>query len=188
VRGFAHIRTAFDAGYFYAQSDGDRSQNRSTLGGRNDWLNPGSKWFYFVDARYDNDEFQSWEARINSHVGIGYRLITPPKLTLNLLVGIGLVKEWGSENEDVRPEGLAGVEGKYDFSDKHAVAFSSTVFPDLEDTEEFRWVNTIGWSMAIDGEDQLSLTAGFQHEHQSQVDPGREKDDFRLFAGVQYDF
>ena len=34
----------------------------------------------------------------------------------------------------------------------------------------------------------MSLTAGMQHEHQTRVDPGREKDDFRLFAGVQYDF
>jgi putative salt-induced outer membrane protein YdiY len=188
VRETPTIRTAFDGGYFYSQTDGDRSQNRSTIGGRNDWLNPGSKWFYFVDGRYDNDEFQSWEARINSHIGLGYRLVTPPKLTLNALAGIGLVKEWGSDNEDVRPEGLIGLEGKYDFSDKHAIAFSSTVFPDLEDISEFRWVNSLGWSVTIEGADQLSLTAGLQHEHQTEVDEGRKKDDFRLFAGVQCDF
>ena len=188
VREKPETRLAFDTAYFFAQSDGDRSQNRFTAGGRHDWLNPGSKWFYFWDGRYDVDEFQSWDSRVNTHVGLGYRLASPPKLTLNALAGIGLVKEFGSENEDIRPEALLGIEGKYDFTDKHSVAFSSTIFPDLEDTTEFRWVNSAAWTLAIDGADQLSLSAGVQHEHQTQVDPGRDKDDFRLFAGVQYDF
>src|SRR5687767_3049296 len=61
TRQSPRIKTVLDAGYFFAQSDGDRSQNRFTAGGRNDWLNPDSKWFYFADARYEYDEFQSWD-------------------------------------------------------------------------------------------------------------------------------
>jgi putative salt-induced outer membrane protein YdiY len=188
VRETPRLKTSFDAGYFYGQSDGDRSQNRFTVGGRNDWLNPDSKWFYFADIRYDVDEFQSWDSRINGHVGIGYRLIQPPKLTLNLLAGVGAVKEFGSDNEDVRPEALLGIEGQYDFSEKHSIKFDSTVYPDLSDLGEYRWVSNFGWSYLLDQEDRLSLTAGVQHEYQSQVDPGRHHSDVRFFAGLQLDF
>ncbi len=188
LREVPDMKTAFDTGYFFAQSNGDRSENRFTVGGRNDWLNPGSKWFYFADLRYDMDEFQSWDSRINGHVGIGYHLISPPKFALNLLAGIGAVKEFGSDNDDIRPEALAGIEGKYDFAEKHSLAFSSTIYPDLKDIGEYRWVNTVAWNFLIDTEDKLSLTAGMQHEYQSNVDPGRKYNDFRFFAGVQFEF
>ena len=188
VRETPRVKTSFDTGYFFAESNGDRSENRFTIGGRQDWLNPDSRWFYFADARFDNDEFQSWDSRINGHVGLGYRLIHPPKLTLNLLGGIGLVKEFGSDNEDVRPEGLLGVEGKYDFAEKNAIVFNSTYFPDLTDIGEYRWTNNIGWSYLVDTKQKLSLTAGLQHEYQSNVDPGRKHNDFRFLAGLQLDF
>jgi len=188
VRETPRLKTAFDTGYFYGESDGVVSQNRFTAGGRHDWLNPDSKWFYFADLRYDYDEFQSWDSRVNGHLGIGYRLVTPPKLMLNLLTGIGFVKEWGSDNDDVRPEALFGVEGKYDFTDKHSIKFDSTIYPDLSELGEYRWVNNLGWSLLLDQEEKLSLTAGVHYEYQSQVDPGRKHGDLLYFAGLQLDF
>jgi putative salt-induced outer membrane protein YdiY len=177
-----------DTGYFFAQSNGDRTTNRYTAGFRHDWLNPGSKWFFFADGRYDWDEFQSWDQRANAHAGIGYRLIEPPKFKLNLLAGLGAVKEWGSDNTDLRPEALVGIEGQYDFTDKHSVKFDSTIFPDLNDLGEYRWVNNMAWSWLLETDEKLSLTAGLQHEYQSQVDEGREKNDLRLYAGLQLDW
>lgn len=188
IREVPTMKTALDTGYFFSSSDGQESENRFTAGLRNDWLNPGSKWFYFADARFDNDEFQSWNQRVNGHIGIGYKLIEPPKFKLNLLAGIGAVKEWGSENEDVRPEALFGVEGAYEFADKHTLTFSSTVFPDLNELGEYRWVNAAGWSFLLDAESQLSLNAGVEHEYQSQVDPGRENNDIRATIGVALEF
>jgi putative salt-induced outer membrane protein YdiY len=188
VRETPEMKTVLDSGYFFDSSDGDRSQNRFTVGGRNDWLNPDSRWFYFADARYDLDEFQSWDSRVSGHLGIGYRLIQPPKLTLNLLAGLGAVKEWGSSNDNVRAEALLGVEGKYEFAEKHTLVFSSTLFPDLSDPGEYRWVNNAGWSFLMDEKNKLSLTAGVQHEYQTVVDTGREHSDVRVLVGLQLDF
>jgi putative salt-induced outer membrane protein YdiY len=188
VRETQRHKTALDAGYFFTSSDGDRSENRLTTGGRHDWLNPGSKWFYFADARYDLDEFQSWDHRVNGHVGLGYKLIEPPPFKFNALAGIGAVKEWGSDNEDVRPEALFGIEGEYTFAEKHSLVFSSTVFPDLLELGEFRWVNAAGWTFLLDKETRLSLNAGVQHEYQSQVDEGREHNDLRVTAGLGLEF
>ena len=34
----------------------------------------------------------------------------------------------------------------------------------------------------------MSLTLGLEHEYQSQIDPGRDHNDLRLIAGLQFDF
>ena len=188
TRETPEIRTVLDSGFFYASSDSVTSSTRFTAGARNDWLNPESKWFYFADARYDFDDYQSWDHRATGHVGIGYRLITPPPLILNARAGIGLIKEWGSENDDIRPEGLLGLDGEWAISEKQSLKFDSTVFPDLSDVGEFRWVNNVGWSLLVDEKNKLSLTAGLQHEYQSQVDLDRKKNDLRVFAGVDWEF
>lgn len=183
-----HIRTIFDTGFFYASSDSVTSATRFTAGARNDWLNPESRWFYFADGRYDFDDYQSWDHRASGHVGIGYRLVTPPPFRLNALAGIGLIKEWGSTNDDIRPEGLLGIEGEWAIAEKQSLKFDSTLFPDLSDLGEYRWVNNVGWSLLLDEKNKLSLTAGLQHEYQSQVDPGRKHNDLRVYAGVDWEF
>lgn len=188
TRETEQLRTVFDAGYFYAESGDTRSENRFTAGARNDWLNPGSRWFYFGQARYDYDEFQSWDQRVAAHAGVGYKLVEPPDWRINLLAGLGAIKEFGSENDDVRPEGLLGVEGEWTISEKQSLKFDSTLFPDLSEIGEFRWVNNIAWSALIDEKTQLSLTAGLAHEYQSEVDPGRDKNDLRVFAGINLEF
>lgn len=188
LRESERMRTNFDAGYFFGSQDGERSENRFTTGIRNDWLIPESKWFLFADARYDYDEFQSWEHRASGHVGAGYELFESPPLALNLLGGIGAIKEWGSDNEDIRPEALLGVEGRWDISDRQTLDFSSIVYPDLGDLGEFRWVNSVEWAHLLDNDLNLNLTAGLEHEYQSIVDPGRKKNDLRLYAGLRMDF
>lgn len=181
-------RTSFDAGYFFGSRDGERSEHRFTTGLRNDWLIPDSKWFIFADARYDFDEFQSWKHRVSGHVGAGYELFQPPPLALNLLGGFGAIKEWGSDNEDVRPEALVGFEGRWDISERQTLDFSSIAYLDLDDLGEFRWVNSLEWAHLLDNDLNLSLTAGLEHEYQSIVDPGRERHDLRLYAGLRMDF
>lgn len=182
------LNTVFDAGYFYAESNNESSENKFTAGLRNDWLIPESDWFYFASGRYDYDDFQSWDQRVSGHVGVGYELIKPQPLELNLLAGIGAVKEWGSNNEDVRPEGLFGVEGAWQIAEKHSLTFSSTIYPDLDDVGEFRMLNTLAWSLLLDEQNGLSLSAGLRHEYQSVVDPDRDRNDLRLYAGLQLDF
>lgn len=178
----------FDAGYFFGQSRGERTDSRATAGFRQDWLNPDSKWFFFADGRYTFDEFQSWDHRVTGHIGVGYKLLEPPKWKVNLLGGVGAVKEWGSENEDLRPEGLVGAEGVWQIAERHSLNFSSIAYPSLLDPGEFRWVNSSNWSWIVDEKSNLSVTAGVLHEYQSQVDPGRKRNDLRLYAGLGIDF
>jgi len=182
------MATKFDAAYFYAESGGERSENRFTAGVQNDWLNPGSKWFYFARARYDNDQFQSWDSRVSAHGGIGYRLFEEDPFKLNLRAGAGASKEFGSDNNKIRPELLFGLDGSWKLSENSSLVFDSTIYPDLDDTGEYRTLSNLGYATLLDEKTSLSLIAGLQHEYQSQVDPGREHGDIRLFAGLALEF
>lgn len=180
--------TTFDAAYFFGSRDGDRNENRFTAGVRNDWLIPDSKWFIFADARYDYDEFQSWDHRLGGHVGVGYQLIDEEKFKLGLRAGIGAIKEWGSDNDDIRPEALLGGDLTWQVSDNQRIVASSTIYPDLEDTGEFRAVTSAEWNALLDEEMNLSLVAGLLHEYQSQVDDDIDKNDLKVYVGLSFDF
>jgi len=188
VRETERNRTALDASYFYGASDGDRTDNRFTAGILHDWLFEDSPWLLFADARYDYDEFKSWEHRIGSHVGLGYELINKEAFKLNLRGGAGAIREFGSEDEDIRPELLAGLDFVWRISERQTLEGGTTIYPDLNDTGEFRAVSSLGWAVQLDPKSNMSLTAGLEHEYESQVDAGIDNHDLRVFAGMAFDF
>lgn len=176
-----------DAAYFYAQDSGDKSENRATVGARNDWF-LDERWIFFADARWEYDEFRSWRHRISGHVGLGYRLINEEDFKLTPRVGIGASKEFGSDRNEIIPEGLAGLDLEWNITENQSLVASTYYYPDLSDLGEFRWVNAAGWNIKIDKADGLSLTFGFLHDYQSQVDDGDDYNDFKLFGGLTFDF
>ena len=181
-------KLTFDAAYFYAEDDGNKSENRFTTGLLHDWLFPNSRWLIFADVRYDYDEFQSWRHRLAFHVGPGYKLIDEDKIKLTLRAGIGAAKEWLSENDGWRPEALAGADFDWKISENQGFAATFRIFPDLDDFGEYRTRTTAGWKMDIDRADGLALTLGLLHEYQSVVDDGRDNDDLKIFGGLTFDF
>jgi hypothetical protein len=185
-----NYKVLLEAAYFYASSNGDTSDNKGYLLGTYNWLFPGKRYFFFTDARLDYDEFNSWDERFTAHVGAGYRFILPPKLALNGTIGIGVLREWGGLNDNWRPEGLIGLDGKYDISEKQSIVFATTYYPQLDsfDPYYYRWVNSLGWQWKINGDDGLALTAGVAHEYQEQILPDRKHNDVRIFAGVDWTF
>jgi putative salt-induced outer membrane protein YdiY len=181
-------KTTLDAAYYYGASNGDRTDNKFTAGARHDWSVRDTPWFWFAQARYDYDEFQSWEHRISFHIGPGYKIIDRDDFKWSVRGGLGAIKEFGSDNEDWRLEALIGTDVDWKITETQNLKFSSTVYPDLNEAGEFRWTNALDWSVLLDKEANMSLTAGLRHEHQSQVSPGREHDDLKVFAGLQFDF
>jgi putative salt-induced outer membrane protein YdiY len=181
-------RLLLDAAYYFGSSNGDRDENRLTAGARHDWLVPNSKWFYFAEGRFDYDEFQSWEYRLSGFGGAGYELIKEEDRQLRLRAGLGLTKEFNSPNDDIRPEALFGVEYKHQLSDRQELALKSTIYPDLDDTGEFRTTSEASWSLLIDEKMGMSVNAGVFHEYQSKVGTGVDKNDLKVFAGLKFDF
>ncbi len=181
-------RTTLDAAYRFGSSDGDRTDNRFSAGIEHDWLRPDSRWFSFASARYDFDEFQSWEHRFGGHAGLGYEVWDTERLSLILRAGGGVVQELGSRDEDLRPEGLLGADLAWQMSARQSLEVGTRFHPDLADAPEFRTVSSISWSWLVNDEAKMSLHTGVEHEYQSVVDPGKDHNDWRIIAGLQFDF
>jgi len=180
----------FDTAFFLATTNGDETDNKFTAGAQNKFLIPGERHFYFVDGRFDYDNFNSWLYRLTGHGGVGYKLVLPEPLALNGLLGIGFNKEWKSVNDDIQLEGLLGVEGTWNIAKDHSLVFASKYYPILSDFDPYRWrwVNNLAWSWKIDKDNGLSLTAGLTDEYQSEVDADKEHNDLRVYAGVEWQF
>jgi hypothetical protein len=181
-------RLAVDMSYYHKVSDGDVTDNKFTAGGIHDWLNPGSRWFFFSAGRYDFDEFESWEHRANIQVGPGYNLIKSDDMMLDLRLGAGGRKEWGSQSSDLKLEGLAGLDFEWKLTHKQTLETSLWLFPVLTDFDDYRTRTTFRWRYLLSKELDLSLLLGVLHEYQSITDPGSENSDTRVYTGIQIEF
>jgi len=177
-----------DAGYFYANEDGDKTENKFTAGLLHDWLFKNSPWLLFADARYDFDEFKSFDHRVSAHGGVGYKVIDKEKVRLTLRAGAGFAKEFGSDRNEIIPEALAGVDFFWQIAENQRFEASHRFFPDLIEGGEFRTLTSAGWNLQIAKDDGLSFSVNLLHEYQSDVDEGIENSDLKLFAGLTYDF
>ncbi|MHC5001843.1 MAG: DUF481 domain-containing protein [Planctomycetota bacterium] len=181
-------RTTFESRWFWGATDGDETENRFIAGLRQDWFIPDSKWFFFGQARYDYDSYQSWDQRFGAHGGVGYKWIEKDNYTNHLRVGAGFTKEWGSEDQDLKPEGLLGTDITWQITDKQKITVSSTLFPDFGDFGEYRWVTVADWSVLVDEQANMSISAGLYNEYNSEVDPDVKHNDLKVYAGLTFDF
>jgi len=181
-------RLAIDLAYYNKTSEGDTTDNKFTGGMLHDWLFPESRWFWFGSGRYDFDEFESWEQRLAAHTGPGYHLIEDEKTKLDLRVGAGARKEFGSENNNVRFEGAGGLFWEWIITKRQKLSATSAIYPVLTDVEDYRTRTTANWRFRLKEEMNLSLLIGIEHEYQSIVDPGSDKNDTRTYIGIQFGF
>ena len=180
--------TKFDFRYFYGASNGDRDTNKATAGLINDWIIAESRWSYFLTGRADYDEFQSWEYRASLFTGFGYDLVDQEDLTVKLRAGIGGTKEFNSQRNQIIPEALFGGELVWQINDRQRLDASTTIFPDLDETGEFRVTSAAAWILALSDDRNLNLTFGLLNEYQSQVDPGIEHNDLKVFGAIGFTF
>ncbi|MGB2862094.1 MAG: DUF481 domain-containing protein, partial [Sedimentisphaerales bacterium] len=128
-RELIDTRGTLDTSYYHKIKEGEITDNKFTLGMGRDWLLPESLWFYFISGRFDYDEFESWQQRANGQVGPGYHLIKTDDINLDVRLGLGARKEWGSQNNNAKLEGLIGGDFEWEITDKQIFTFSPYFFP-----------------------------------------------------------
>jgi putative salt-induced outer membrane protein YdiY len=187
----------FDARYAMASSHGDRTENKFTTGGHLVWPVPHSRLEYFTDLRFDYDEFNSWDERITAGLGLGYQLVDLKRTTgeeicdllgVNVRLGAGIKREFGSDEDGLQPEGIVGADLRWTISPRQHVAAGATYFPSFEDVDEYRFVSTAEWVVRLDWMRGLSLKLGFADEYQSRTDPGIDRSAYSVFASLLIDF
>ncbi|MCC6580191.1 MAG: DUF481 domain-containing protein [Phycisphaeraceae bacterium] len=177
-----------DAAYYRNTSDGTESRDNFTTGLFSEWPIADSRWSVFAQGRYDYDEYQSWLHRLTGAGGLGYDLIKLPKFDFKLRGGAGFAREFGSEDENIKPEGLAGFDSHWTITDAQTLAARSMYYPDMGSLGEFRVVSAVEWLVKLSTADGLSLKVAIEHEYQSEVDPGRKNNDLRLISAIVFDF
>lgn len=184
-------KTKFDffLGYYFAANSGSTSENRFTASVLNEWKLPKSpKWIIWASGRFDYDQFQSWRYRIQGHAGPGYIMVKTDNFTLTWRLGGGVTKEFEADNDAIMPEAVVGFEFNWQINERQRLLASSTIYPDLGNLGQFRTYSFIDWSVKIDQVSGMSLAFRFEHDYQSIVNPGFDRNDYRLLVGIQFDW
>lgn len=179
---------AYDAAFYRDQSDGEITTNEFSTGLLHEWFFADSPWSLFLQGRYDYDDFESWDYRVTSALGAGYQWIKTDKWDVKLNIGAGAAKEFGSENNTIRPELLLGINMSWKITDNQKLAAATTFFPDLSDTKQYRVLSSAEWVLSLNKEDKVNLKIGVENEYQSDVDDNVKNNDFRLFSALVFGF
>lgn len=188
ARKTERTETKFGLSYLYAKSDGEDSANRLGIGLRNDWLLKDSRWRLFAVAEYEHDKFQDWDHRISGFAGVGYEFIKRERTTLIGRAGIGGSQEIGGEDEGFHPEALLGLELGHKINERQKLAASTDLYPSLDETGEFRWVNRAAWEVTVDPETNMFLRLGAEHRHDSDPGGGFKHNDLNYFLTLGWSF
>ncbi|MCA9295682.1 MAG: DUF481 domain-containing protein [Phycisphaerales bacterium] len=188
----------FDTTYRLATNRGDRTENRFTAGTFNEWRQLESRWTAFVQTRLDSDEFQPWDARLTGSGGFGYVLYDVQKeredglsddiFKLTARGGAGVRREFGSEDDDIAPEGLVGAEFQYALNDHVHLGGGSTLFPDFRESGDFRVVSNLDLTIDLTRFDGVHLKFGVANEYETLDDPSFDQSDFSAYATLVVKF
>jgi putative salt-induced outer membrane protein YdiY len=183
----------FESRFFYKEVDGDATDNRFHALLRKDWtFEKDSRYSFFAEGRYDRDQFQQWNQRGTVAGGVAYKFVMQEDLFVGFRVGGAATKEWGLEgpgqDDDVRPEGLLGLEAKWTVDRGTEIAVQSTYYPDLSDAGEYRVLSSAGISLRLDEKGTMSFRAGAEHEYDTHREDPFERTDVRYFALLILEF
>lgn len=180
--------TTLGLSYTYGKSEGVQNTSRAVADLRNDWLTEG-KWRYFVQGKYEFDEFQAWDHRLSGALGVGYEFYNTEKTTLLGRVGFGGSYEIGGQaDETFVPEGLLGLDWRYQWTQNTKLTASTTYYPSFDEIGEFRWNSNAGVEVVMDEESGMTLNAGVEHRHDSQPGAGQRPNDLEYYMGLGWSF
>ncbi len=188
TRDTEFMTTSATALYTYATDDGEASESRFFTGLRNDWKIQESRWRVFGEGSLEFDDFQDWDYRVAAAGGMGYEFIDNEKTTLLGRVGLGLSREIGGEDNSIRPEGLLGADFSHQLTERQKLTADATLYPDLSETGEFRFVGNAAWEMLIDPEVNMSLRLGIEDRYDSTPGGDNKKNDIAYFAMLVWEF
>lgn len=182
------METRFDATYVYATDNGEKSKNRLETNARNDWLLENSKWGFFLQGRYEYDDFTDYDHRVSVFAGPTYTFIRNDKTTLRGRVGAGVTREIGGSRNEYIPEALIGIDLTHKLTERQDIFFSSEYIPSLSDFPDFRLNTRAGYAFLLDEKTSARLRAGIAQRHNSDPGDGFKQNDWEYFLTLGWEF
>lgn len=178
--------------YNYSTDDGSETKNRFEASARNDWLMPDSRWRYFVQGKYEFDEFQSWDSRISGFGGVGYEFIRPEDQPANLSLvgraGLGGAQTIGGPDESFTPEALLGLDFDWVIKDGQKFFVHTELFPSLDEFGDFRWITDVGYEILLSQENNLFLKLGVQDRYDTNPGGMAKRNDVDYYVTLGWKF
>lgn len=188
-RASEHMESTLGFLYSYASQDSNSTENRARFDARNDWfIGQDRRWRYFLSGFVEYDEFQDWDLRLGVFTGFGYDLIKNDRTTLTGRAGFGVVTDIGGQNDDVRLEGLLGLDWTHQLNDRNKLYASATYYPDFTDIPEFRVEAKAGWEIKLDETNGMFLKLGVEDRYDSDPGGDSKSNDFAYFALLGWNF
>ncbi|HCO59949.1 MAG TPA: hypothetical protein DIT58_07115 [Porticoccaceae bacterium] len=181
----AEHRWDFQSVYDQSEKDGEKSQDEFFAALNRDWLLPDSPYFYFTSGRFDWDDFQDWDYRLNLAGGVGKDFIKRDDWLLSGKTGIGFNREFGGDDDDISPEGLLELLSYWTLTEHHKIEFKTTFYPQLDELSEFRNITSLAWVNKLNA--SMRLKIGLSNEHDSDVPDGVKKNDFKYATSLSWD-
>ncbi len=172
-----------DAGY--GENDGEQNVGFIKGFGQYNYLLT-DRWYGFVRAEALHDSIADIQYRVPLSIGAGYYLIKNDKFTLSAEVGPGYV--WEKIGNDARDFATIrfGEKFTWKISDRARLWQSFEYQPKIDEWSEYFLTGELG--VEADITTKMGLRVVLQDWYVSNPAPGRESNDLKLIAGVNYKF
>lgn len=181
-------RTSIDGAFLLTRDDGEDTAKNAFLQAQHDFLAPHRRWFPFLLARWDYDDFRDFDHQLALSTGVGYDILKSERFELSGRLGAGVSRRWGGVDDDWTPEALIGVSGAFHVDSRQRVTFYVTQYPDLSDLAEYRNLAGAAYVVDVGERDGISLKLGLDNEYYSNVGPDKKRNDVKYYGALLYDF
>lgn len=190
VRATAQDKLLLYGRVLYGESDDVKTDEFLALGVRYD-RNLSGKWYGFGTGEYLRDRPANLSRRLSAGAGLGYHVIKTEPTRWDVFGGVGY-----SDDSYIAPtlvsgelrtsygraELLLGEESTHKLTDTTDLKQRFVVYPNLDDSGEFRATFDAGLAVAMNKTMRLTVTLGYRYN--SDPGTGLEKTDTLLVAGI----
>ena len=161
--------------YVYSVQNSKTNTQQALFNTRDEILFSGSKWSLFAANQIEYDELRAYRFRVGVYGGVGYTVIDDSRTTLRTRVGVGAVRELGTDGLESRwvPEFLFGYDFRQKVTEHSSLISIFDYYPKISDPRQYRLRARLAYEWVIDPETGTVLRFGIQDRFDS--DPGNAK-------------
>ena len=145
------------------------TEDRLYFDGRFEQLFDESRWSAFFHETIEYDQFQSFDVRDTSDMGLGYRLVDRKNMTAIARLGGGFSHEYGGpDNGKYVPEIVFGSQFEWHMNKRQKFIGSVEYAPEVSDFTHYRIRTQAAWEVLLDEEHNLNLRIGVLERYNNE--------------------
>lgn len=168
-----------------AEDEGQLNAERYTLGYKSRY-NFSEKSYLYGAARYDQDEFSSYDYQASLSTGYGRQILDTDTHELSMEIGPGVRRARPDDPLEGSETNVIGrLSGDYAWTISETAALTNTLLVEAGSNNTFA-ENELALNVAINSRFALKLSGAVRHN--TEVDPGVKKTDTLTTANLVYKF